>query len=75
MLTTKPRFLTIVELISRAIEWDDCQQCPTRDYMNLEIVSDHLLTKAEIDEWVSCHPGFMIGGISEIDYNTTTEEF
>ena len=75
MLQTQSRFLTIVELISRAIEWDDCQQCPTRDYMNLEIVSDRLLTKEEIDEWASRHPGYMIGGISEIDFDTAAEEF
>lgn len=76
MLTaTKPRFLTIVELISRALEWDDCQQCPSRDYLNVEVPSDFPLTQTAIKEVAQRHPGYMIGGITEIDYNTAADWF
>lgn len=71
----KPRFLTIVELISRRLEWDDCQQCTTRDYLNIEIPSDSPLTQTAIANATKDYPGYMIGGISEIDYNTAADWF
>lgn len=76
MLTaTRPRYLTIVELISHAQEWDDYHQCPVRDYLNIESRSDFPLSQAAIAQVAKEHPGYMVGGITEIDLATAPDEF
>lgn len=76
MLTaTTPRYLTIIELISYAQEWDDVLQVPTRDYLNIEVPSDFPLTQPAIAKVAKEHPGYMVGGLTEIDYATAPDEF
>jgi hypothetical protein len=76
MLTaTRPRYLTIVELLTREQYWDDAQGCPARDYLNIERRSDYPLTNAAINQIALEHPGYMVGGITEIDLDNATDEF
>lgn len=76
MLTaTRPRYLTIVELLTREQYWDDSQNCPARDYLNIERRSNYPLTKRAIDQIVRENPGYMVGGITEVDYATAPDEF
>jgi hypothetical protein len=77
MLQTQSRFLTIVELISRQLQWDDSQQCTTRDYLNIEVPSDVPLTQAEINQSVKKYVanGYLVTGVSEIDYDAAADWF
>lgn len=75
MLQTKARYLTIVELISREQYWDDAQQCPARDYLNIEVPSDYPLPQFAITKVAESHPGYMVGGVTEIDLDNAAEEF
>lgn len=75
MLQTQSRFLTIVELVSKALEWDDSLQCPTRDRQTIEIVSDRLLSTVEVNAYTSRYPSYAVVGVHELDYSTAPEEF
>lgn len=78
MLSTKPRYLTIVEMVSRALEWDDVQNCTVpRDYLNVELTSDSPLSTVEIDQSVKKYiaNGYLVTGVSEIDYDTAADWF
>ena len=71
------RYLTRIELVSRQLQWDDCQQCPTRDRQTVEIVSDRLLSTAEVNTLVSLKYGndYVVVGVYEMDYNAAPAEF
>jgi hypothetical protein len=76
MLTaTAPRFLTIVELVSRALTWDDCQNCPVRDRKTVEIVSDRLLSTVELNAYTNRYPAYVVIGVHELDNHTAPDEF
>lgn len=72
---SRPRYLTIVEMVSRALEWDDVQNCPVRDRKTLEINSDRLLSTAELNVWTGRYPDYVVVGVHEIDNHTAPAEF
>jgi hypothetical protein len=75
MTPTDPRYLTIIELICRHAEWDDVHQLPVRDYLNIEVRSDLPLTQQAIAQVAHDHPGYMVGGLTEVDYATVDDWF
>ena len=77
MLTasTAARYLTIVELVSRALTWDDCQNCPVRDRKTVEIISDRLLSTVELNAYTNRYPAYVVIGVHELDNATAPDEF
>jgi hypothetical protein len=74
-MLTANQALTIVELVSRKPNMEESIEAGTiiRDYLNLELYSDHPLTHQEISQAAAKHPGFAIVGINEIGLDSPDE--
>jgi hypothetical protein len=76
--TTKPRFLTIVSLVSKTLEWDSIQNCTVpRDCLNVELTSDSPLSTVEVNQSVKKYirNGYLVTGVSEVDFDSAADWF
>lgn len=72
---TKPQVVkTLIDLVSKKMQWDDSLQCPVRDSRSFEIVSSRLLNTLEVNAIVNQrYPGYLVVGV--YDCSDEPEEF
>jgi hypothetical protein len=73
---TSPRYLTLVDLVSKKMTWDDVLNAPVRSSKSVELYSDRLLYTAEINSYIADrYPGYLVVGVYELEYGVEAEEF